>query len=75
MSTPKLWETKVPTSIKELCKNAGLQPYYSGQEQSILRFAKLIIMECSRINNEEVGRRIGEIDLDILYKDHFKIKY
>ena len=37
-------------------------------------FAKLIIEECSKVNDECIGRRIGEIDLDMLYKEHFGIK-
>ena len=73
MSKPQLWKTKTPILIKQLCEIAQLQPYHNDQERAIKEFAKLIIMECSKINNAEIGRRIGEIDLDILYKDHFKI--
>ena len=37
-------------------------------------FAELIIKECSKLNDRFIGHRIGEIDLDVIYKDHFKIK-
>jgi hypothetical protein len=38
------------------------------------KFAELIVKECSKINDQFVGRRIGEIDLDIVYKEHFGVK-
>lgn len=38
------------------------------------KFAELIVNECSKVNNQFIGRRIGEIDLDLVYKDHFGVK-
>jgi hypothetical protein len=37
-------------------------------------FAELIVKECSKINNQFNGYRIGEIDLDIVYKEHFGVE-
>ena len=36
-------------------------------------FAELIVRECSKVNNQYVGWRIGDIDLDMVYKEHFGI--
>ena len=38
------------------------------------KFAELIIKECSKVNNQFVGRRIGDIDLDMAYKEHFGVE-
>ena len=38
------------------------------------KFAKLVIEECMRLNNIYAGRRIGEIDLNLVYKEHFGLK-
>ena len=37
-------------------------------------FAELIIRECMNVNNQFVGRRLGEIDLDVVYAEHFGVK-
>lgn len=44
-----------------------------GVELNELQFAKLIIQECMKLNKQFIGQRISEIDLDMVYKDHFKI--
>ena len=38
------------------------------------KFAELIVRECSKVNNQYVGWRIGDIDLDMVYKEHFGVK-
>ena len=67
--------------IKNL-QNKAMQTYtYSdcdggnnrGMELNELKFAKLIIEECIKLNNKFIGHRIGEIDLELIYKEHFKI--
>lgn len=40
----------------------------------IAKFAELIVNECSKVNNQFIGRRIGEIDLDMVYKEHFGVE-
>lgn len=36
-------------------------------------FARLLLRECSKLNNQFIGHRIGEIDLDMVYKEHFGV--
>ena len=38
------------------------------------KFAELIVRECSKVNDQFIGRRIGEIDLDLVYKEHFGVE-
>jgi hypothetical protein len=38
------------------------------------KFAECLLKECMELNNQFVGRRIGEIDLDLVYKEHFGVK-
>jgi hypothetical protein len=38
------------------------------------KFAGLIIQECLGIVEAENGRRIGEIDIGLLVKEHFGVK-
>ena len=38
------------------------------------KFAELIVRECSKVNNQYVGWRIGDIDLDMVYKEHFGVE-
>ena len=40
----------------------------------IEKFAELIVQECAKVNNQFIGRRIGEIDLDMVYKEHFGVE-
>lgn len=40
----------------------------------IEKFAELIVRECAKVNNQFIGRRIGEIDLDMVYKEHFGVE-
>lgn len=44
------------------------------QKFSTEKFAELIVRECMDLNNQFVGRRIGEIDLDVVYKEHFGVE-
>ncbi len=39
----------------------------------LLKTIKETISEVSKVNEEFAGRRIGEIDLDIVYSEEFKI--
>lgn len=70
------------TIIKKL-RNKSMQTHcYSdcdgdnnyGVELNELQFAKLIIAECTKLNNQFIGHRIGEIDLELIYNEHFGIK-
>lgn len=47
---------------------------YEFDEIELEEFAQLIIRECMAVNAEFIGHRIGEIDLDIVYKEHFGIQ-
>ena len=38
------------------------------------KFAELLVQECSKVNDQFIGRRIGEIDLDMVYKEHFGVE-
>ena len=38
------------------------------------KFAELIVRECAKVNNQFLGHRIGEIDLDLVYKEHFGVE-
>jgi hypothetical protein len=38
------------------------------------KFAELVIQECMKLNNMYVGSRVGEIDLNLIYKEHFGLK-
>jgi len=65
--------------IKELALQANEEfiDQYSGAKYFVFnkeKFAELLIKECSKINDQFIGRRIGEIDLDIVYKEHFGVK-
>ena len=58
--------------IKEVCHGHGdYDQEFQLSNLSIDTFAALIIKECMNINNEFVGHRIGEIDLDVVYKERF----
>lgn len=61
--------------IKELAIKAGGGPSKWYNDSDVLEyFAELIVRECMTINNQFVGHRIGEIDLDIVYKEHFGVE-
>ena len=49
---------------------SGEETTYFSQE----KFAELIVKECSKVSNQYVGWRIGDIDLDMVYKEHFGVK-
>jgi len=49
----------------------GTTRYYEFNKE---KFAELIVRECSKLNNQFIGRRIGEIDLDMVYKEHFGVE-
>jgi hypothetical protein len=38
------------------------------------KFAELIVRECNKVNNQYVGWRIGDIDLGMVYKEHFGVE-
>ena len=74
--------------IKLLAEQAGLKwkaqpPHYTNTNNPIdfpvsanrdlENFAELIVRECSKVNNQYVGWRIGDIDLDMVYKEHFGV--
>lgn len=66
--------------IKELMKEANLQPYYEGQEKDIENFAELIVKECINIIDpkedpysfslDTYGRNASKITI----KKHFGIE-
>ena len=65
--------------LEEL-RNRAVEPYvYSdadgdnnhGVKLNEEKFAQLVIEECMRLNNMYVGHRVGEIDLSLIYKEHF----
>lgn len=74
--------------IKELAEQANANKlsyaYYRGEKKpenavtlhsvDLEKFAQLIVQECAKVNNQFIGRRIGEIDLDMVYKEHFGVK-
>ena len=64
--------------IKELAEQAGIDLYgdtgVEATQANLQELAELIVRECSKINDQFIGRRIGEIDLDIVYKEHFGVE-
>ena len=71
--------------IQKLAEQAGAEIYghkdfaticVNGKDADDLmkKFAELIVRECAKVNNEFIGRRIGEIDLDMVYKEHFGVE-
>lgn len=75
----------VNDKIYELAKQVGLIEFESipgsaavtPDYESVVKakkFAELIVKECSKVNNQFIGRRIGEIDLDLVYKEHFGVE-
>ena len=59
--------------LLKLVQAAG--PGYSlADPEWVKKFAELIVRECSKVNNQYVGRRIGDIDLDMVYKEHFGVE-
>lgn len=64
--------------IRELIKQATNPDYDSDDgpmnELNVEKFAELIVRECSKVNNQYLGWRIGDIDLDLVYKEHFGVK-
>lgn len=75
----------VNDKIYELAKQAGMIEFESipgsvavaPDYESVVRarkFAELIVKECSKVNNQYIGWRIGDIDLDMVYKEHFGVE-
>ncbi len=68
--------------IRELIEQAGwTEGYYESDDGPFIepefnkeKFAELIVRECSKVNNQYVGWRIGDIDLDMVYKEHFGVE-
>ena len=65
--------------LKELALQATtyIEPTSNSGEGWIFdkeKFAELIVRECSKVNDQFIGRRIGEIDLDLVYKEHFGVE-
>ncbi len=59
--------------LLKLVQAAG--PGYSlADPEWVKKFAELIVRECSKVNNQYVGWRIGDIDLDMVYKEHFGVE-
>lgn len=66
--------------IKTIAKQAAMDAVRYANEHNIsyqdaynIMFADWVVRECMHINNSTEGQR-GEIDLDVLYKDHFGMK-
>lgn len=49
---------------------SGEESTYFSQE----KFAELIVRECAKVSNQYVGWRIGDIDLGMVYKEHFGVE-
>jgi hypothetical protein len=64
--------------IKELAEQAGIDLYgdtgVEATQANLQELAELIVRECSKVNNQYVGWRIGDIDLDMVYKEHFGVE-
>ena len=52
----------------------GASMYKTPPDILMKKFAELIVRECSKVNNQYVGWRIGDIDLDMVYKEHFGVE-
>ena len=50
----------------------GGAQYSAEEKELVLKTIKATIKEVNDINDEFVGRRIGDPDLEIIYKDEFK---
>lgn len=44
-----------------------------GVQLNEIEFAKRIIKECLKVNDQCQGHRIGDIDLNVLYSTHFNL--
>jgi hypothetical protein len=65
----ELWEEATVSSWPRPGKfTAGEYDYH------LKKFAELIVRECSKVNNQYIGWRISDIDLDIVYKEHFGVE-
>ena len=60
--------------IKQSYKTVQFESGYSQTYFSQEKFAELIVAECSKVNNQFIGHRIGDIDLDMVYKEHFGVE-
>lgn len=66
----KLWGEALDKAVPETYSTLSMD-----QVEKIKQvFAGLIIRECAKVNNQFIGRRIGEIDLDMVYKEHFGVE-
>jgi hypothetical protein len=65
----RLWRVH-PSDIDAM----GLKTRTEFYEHELKKFAELIVRECSKVNNQYVGWRIGDIDLDMVYKEHFGVE-
>lgn len=45
-----------------------------GRRLNELTFAKLIIDECVKVNKQFPDYKIGELNFEAFYKEHFKLK-
>lgn len=62
------------SKITELANESGIGYLSNVHPDMVEKFAELIVKECAKINNQFIGRRIGEIDLDMVYKEHFGVE-
>ena len=66
--------------IRKIAEQVGYKPvqgaefFNSIEDIFYQKFAEAIIRECSKVNNQFIGHRIGEIDLDLVYKEHFGVE-
>lgn len=60
--------------IKQSYKTVQFESGYSQTYFSQEKFAELLLKEVGKVNEEFIGRRIGEIDLDLVYKQHFGVE-
>jgi len=59
--------------LKELMKEANLQPYYEGQEKDIEKFSKLIVKECAAVS-ENYATGSMPLSISLAIKKHFGVE-
>ena len=66
----QLWYKALDRAVPETYTH--LSPDQLGKAIDV--YTELVVQECSKVNNQYVGWRIGDIDLDVVYKEHFGVE-
>ena len=63
------------TVIKDLWNKSQMGYYKQTVDPDVItEFATMIVNDCIKVVDAEAGRRIGEIDIGMLIRQHFGMK-